>query len=222
MPATEQTVRICFVGDSYIAGTGDADCLGWVARVCRGAWVRGDRVSFYNLGVRGDTSELIAARWRSECWSRLPEVAPGRVVFSFGINDVAERVGAGLRVQPERSLSVAEAMIREVSRLWPTLWIGPPPANEAMSPMSPLPGLAYEFRNDRLLTLNRRYADLAHRLEVPYLDIAKPLSSNARYMQSLVEGDGMHCSGEGYGLIAELVDAWPEWRALLRPSRQML
>jgi acyl-CoA thioesterase I len=220
MAATQQTVRICFVGDSYVAGTGDADCLGWVGRVCRRAWRRGDAISFYNLGIRGDTTELVARRWHTECLARLPEGVPGGVVFSFGINDVAERIGVGLRVAPERSVEVAETMLSEAARLWPTIWIGPPPANEAMSPMSPLPGVAYDFRNERLMVLNRSYVQLAARLGVPYLDIASRLSDDARYRQSLLDGDLMHCSGDGYGLIADLVDAWPAWRGLLRTAPQ--
>jgi lysophospholipase L1-like esterase len=87
-----------------------------------------------------------------------------------------------------------------------------------MSPMSPLPGVAYDFRNERLLALNRSYAELADRLSVPYLDITSRLSADARYAQSLLDGDGMHCSSEGYRLIADLVDEWPLWRALLRAS----
>ena len=34
-------LRICFVGDSFVAGTGDETALGWVGRVTATAWHRG-------------------------------------------------------------------------------------------------------------------------------------------------------------------------------------
>jgi lysophospholipase L1-like esterase len=215
MDEPRQAIRVCFVGDSYVAGTGDAECLGWVGRVCRAAWARGEDISFYNLGVRGDTSELVSRRWRSECEARLPPEAPGRLVFSFGVNDIAERVGQGLRMPHARSVAIARDILRAAAAWRPTVWIGPTPANEAMSPMSPLPGVSYDFRNDRLLALNDAYAGAAREIGVPYLDLAAPLTASPLYRRSLVAGDRMHCDAAGYRLIAEMVDAWPPWRALL-------
>jgi lysophospholipase L1-like esterase len=215
MDAPPQTLRVCFVGDSYVAGTGDATCVGWVGHVCKAAWSRGEQISFYNLGVRGDTTEMVAARWRSECEARLPSEVPGRLVFSFGINDISMRVGQGLRVEHKRSVEVARSMLEPAARWQPTIWIGPTPANEAMSPMSPMPGVFYDFRNDRLLGLNQAYATVARDIGVPYLDLATPLTGNPAYQKSLVEGDRMHCDAMGYKLIAHLVDAWGPWRKLL-------
>jgi lysophospholipase L1-like esterase len=207
--------RICFVGDSYVAGTGDPTCLGWVGRACASAWKRGSGISFYNLGVRGDTAPMIAARWRRECEARLPADAPGRLVFMFGINDISERLGAGIRVPFEESVATAREIVREARDWHPTLWIGPPPANERMSPMSPMPGVAYDFRNDRLLALNDAFAGEARELDVPYLDVATTLSHDPTYQQSLLDGDRMHCGAEGYGRIGAMVDSWPAWRRLV-------
>lgn len=27
-------MRICFIGDSFVNGTGDPECLGWAGRIC--------------------------------------------------------------------------------------------------------------------------------------------------------------------------------------------
>ncbi len=207
--------RVCFVGDSYVAGTGDPAGLGWVGRLCAAAWRRGNDLSFYNLGIRGETSVMLAARWKHECALRLPDDSPGRLVFMFGINDISERLGVGLRVELEASIAAARTMLHDAARWLPTIWIGPAPANEEMSPMSPMPGVAYDFRNDRLLALNAAYESIARELGIPYLDIANPLTANADYRRSQVEGDKMHCSGEGYAMIADLVDRWPAWHRLL-------
>ena len=119
-----RTVRICFIGDSFVQGTGDDACLGWTGRVCSQARRSGHDVTHYNLGVRRDTSEDIARRWRPEAYVRLPAEHPGRLVFSFGANDCAARAGAvGPRVAPARTLHVTEAILRDASGWLPTLMV---------------------------------------------------------------------------------------------------
>jgi lysophospholipase L1-like esterase len=210
--------RICFVGDSYVNGTGDAEALGWRGRVCRAAWDAGLPITHYDLGVRGDTSDMIAARWRAECAARLPGGVDGRLVFSFGLNDAAEVAGAGLRVAQGRSVANARAMVAEAKAWLPTLWIGPPPANEAMSPMTPTPGMTVSFAQARIDALNAAYAEVAAELDAPYLDLSTPLRGEPRYVASQSAGDGLHPSAEGYRMIADLVLRWPAWRAWMKPS----
>ena len=207
--------RICFVGDSYVNGTGDPEALGWRGRVCRAAWEAGRHVTHYDLGVRGDTSEMVAARWRAECAARLPADVDGRLIFSFGLNDTAEVSGAGLRVPYENSVANARAIVAEAKAWLPTLWIGPPPANEPMSPMSPTPGLTVSFSQARIDALNAAYARLAAELGVPYLDLCAPLRGEPRYVASQSDGDGLHPSAEGYRMIADLVLRWPALKAWL-------
>ena len=59
-------MRICFVGDSFVNGTGDPECLGWPGRICAAARRAGHDVTYYNLGVRRDTSGDVQARWELE------------------------------------------------------------------------------------------------------------------------------------------------------------
>ena len=80
-------LRIAFLGDSMTTGAGDPTMLGWVGRVCAGAWGRGHDVTAYNLGIRRDTSADIHARWREEVAARLPPEHPRALVFCFGVND---------------------------------------------------------------------------------------------------------------------------------------
>ena len=80
-------MRICFLGDSFVNGTGDDDCLGWTGRICSSARRSGRDVTHYNLGVRRDTSADILARWRQEAERRLSPDLGGRLVFAFGGND---------------------------------------------------------------------------------------------------------------------------------------
>ncbi|BAU41680.1 hypothetical protein [Leptolyngbya sp. O-77] len=70
-------LRICFVGDSFINGTGDSTLLGWTGRVCQFASQRGVPLTYYNLGVRRETSADIGVRWQFEVMARLPEGCDG-------------------------------------------------------------------------------------------------------------------------------------------------
>ncbi len=201
------TLRICFVGDSITNGTIDDDCLGWPGRLCRAERAGGHDVTLYNLGVRAETSKLIAGRWRAECEPRLPEAYAGALVFAFGANDVVEDPGSGVRVPAPESVETARAMIGEARAWKPTLWVGPAPADMAQQPFSPGPGISYSFSNDRLAALNQEYRALAAELEVPYLDLYAPLSQDEVWAGALVVGDGIHPSGDGYARIAAHVGA---------------
>ncbi len=83
-----EDIRICFVGDSYVQGTGDPEYLGWAGRLCVNARRAGHNLTGYNLGVRRETSADIARRWLGECAPRLPAATDNYVLFSFGLNDV--------------------------------------------------------------------------------------------------------------------------------------
>jgi hypothetical protein len=58
LKSLHQEVRICFVGESFVNGTGDPECLGWTGRICVGANKKGYDITYYNLGVRRETSVI--------------------------------------------------------------------------------------------------------------------------------------------------------------------
>lgn len=206
-------LRICFVGDSITNGTLDAEFLGWPGRLCRAERARGHDLTLYNLGVRADTSALIAARWEGECRARLPDHTPGALVFAFGVNDMAEEPGSGLRVPGDRSLAVARSIIQRAAAWKPTLWIGPAPVDMAKQPLIPGPGVVYDFDNGRIGELSVAYGRLAQDLGVPYLDMFTPLSDCALWADAIAAGDGVHADAAGYAEMARRVADWPPWRA---------
>lgn len=197
-------MRICFVGDSFVSGTGDPDCLGWAGRVCAAARHSGRDVTYYNLGVRRETSADVAARWEQEVARRLPpdhpEYDPG-VVFSFGVND-ATAEGSGTRISPHRSLENLRAILVTARRRYPLLFVGPPP-------------VASGAQNQRIAALSTDYAGVCAELGVPYLAAFPPLSASATWMREVVAGDGSHPGAGGYAELANLVSAWDQWKAWL-------
>ena len=196
-------MRICFLGDSFVNGTGDPDCLGWVGRVCAAARHQGVDLTAYNLGIRREMSAELAARWQGEVALRLPPDVDGRLVFSFGVNDTTLEEGEARqpRVAPAESLTNARSIL-VAARRRPILLVGPPP-------------VAQFPRNRPIARLSAALAELCDELAVPYLDTYTPLSSSPVWMSEVALGDGSHPGAGGYAILASLVQRWVAWRAWL-------
>jgi acyl-CoA thioesterase-1 len=207
------TIRICFVGDSLVLGTNDDTYLGWPGRLCREARAAGHNVSLYNLGIRAETSEQIAPRWRAEATPRIPDAYPGALVFSFGANDCAEIVGQGRRVTLEKSVAVARTMMAEARDWKPTLWVGPPPVDDGRQPFHASEDVVYHFASERVAELNQAYATLAGELGIPYLDMYARLSEDPAWPGMYEDADGVHPIAAGYEVMAEHIAAWDAWQA---------
>ena len=210
--------RIGFVGDSITHGTGDETLLGWPLRLGQAEAARGHDVTVYNLGIRADTSALVAARWEAECRARLKPAFNCATVFAVGINDSADETSAaqtGRRVALDRSLDIIGGMLTGARAFGPVLWVGPTPVVEAMMPLARLPGIVYDFRNATIAEYSRAYAALAARLGVPYLDLFTVLGGDPAWEASLRKSDGLHPNSAGYEMMAARVGGWAAWRALL-------
>lgn len=189
--------RICFVGDSFVQGTGDAAGGGWVRRVTAAAVAAGYDITAYNLGVRRDTSADIAARWQAECDARLRAECSPYLVFSFGANDMTAD-GTSLRVPMPASLENFRSILTEARARCPVLVIGPLPVGEPA-------------QNTRIIALCATYALLAAELDVPYLPLAGSLVNDPAWTRAVAAGDGTHPDGSGYALVAERVLQWQAW-----------
>ncbi|MEK9671195.1 MAG: GDSL-type esterase/lipase family protein [Rhodospirillaceae bacterium] len=206
-------IRICFIGDSLVLGTGDGAQLGWPGRLARREVQAGHDVTTYNLGIRADTSEMVLARWRAEAGARLPAIHPGALVFSFGINDTAVENGRATRVAFDQSLENARAMITDAKSWLPTLWIGPTPVDETQQPFQAGPAAPeHDFRNARVVQMSDAFAEIADDLGVPYLDLFTPLSGDAGWADCFKSGDGVHPTDNGYAMEAERIAGWSAWR----------
>jgi len=189
-------IRICFVGDSFVNGTGDETALGWAGRLCAEAARRGQPVTYYNLGVRKNTSREILRRWASECAARLPDSCDARLVFSCGVNDTAIESGAP-RVPLTESVANVAAMLRDASR-YRTILVGPPPVDEAI-------------QNQRIEALSQAYSREAARAGIPYVELFGPLANDHAYMKEISAGDGAHPRSPGYARIAGIIALSPGW-----------
>ncbi len=190
-------MRICFVGDSLVNGTNDPRCLGWAGRAASAAMEAGISLTYYNLGVRGDTSRKINARIGRELAARLVPGVPGRVVLSFGAADAfVEKTGPRLTV--EESVDFLWRIVSETARKWPVIMAGPPPS-------------ADPARNAGIALLAGAFEDACEAMGAPYLDFFTPLAANQDYMDEIARGDGIHPGAIGYDIMAELFMGWQAW-----------
>lgn len=190
----EMDVRICFIGDSFVNGTGDETTLGWAGRLCAAA-VGGVSVTCYNLGVRRDTSADILRRWEAECPHRLPACCDGRVVVSCGVNDTAMEDGR-TRVDFDDSCANIRAILDD--GVYPSILVGPPP-------------VADDAHNARIRRLSDAFSDIAASLGVGYVALFGRLLDDTVYMSECAAYDGAHPRSAGYERIAALIRSDPDW-----------
>ncbi|MEH1836744.1 MAG: GDSL-type esterase/lipase family protein [Nostoc sp.] len=193
-------VRICFVGDSFVNGTGDPECLGWTGRICANANKRGYDITYYNLGIRRDTSIDIANRWLQEVSLRLPKEYDGRVVFSFGLNDTRVE-NAKTRVNLADSLKNAHEILSKAQQFYPILMIGPAPYAEPED----------HERRQRNADLTQHLTLICKELNVPYLDVFPILEKSNIWIDEARANDGAHPRAAGYAEFAQLVESWDAW-----------
>jgi lysophospholipase L1-like esterase len=192
-------VRVCFLGDSLVAGVGDPEHLGWAGRLAARTHHGGWPLTTYNLGVRRDTTADVLRRGPAECGARLPPGCDPGVVVSMGVNDTTLE-GGRPRVAPPYSAANLDMLLRHCrDARWPVLVCGPPPVDD-------------ELQNDRIAGLDGLFASLCQRRGVSYVSVLPALRQDPTWRREVFEGDGAHPGAEGYDLLADLVlPAWDTW-----------
>ncbi|NQV10497.1 MAG: arylesterase [Cyanobacteria bacterium] len=200
--------KLVVLGDSSAYGWGDPDEGGWCERLRRHWMQLPAGPVIYNLGVRGDGLERLAARLPSEvgCRGELRRQLPQGILINIGFNDSA-RVGrpdGRHQLAPEAFLFGLQQLLRQAKAQAPVLVIGLSPVDGAVMPYAGC--LWYE-----LATL-RRYERLLEEAcleeDVPFLPLLEPLLSDSHWLR-LIDGDGVHLNGTGHQLIFEQVRQWP-------------
>jgi lysophospholipase L1-like esterase len=189
-------MHVCFLGESFVNGTGDRDCLGWAGRICQAACQDGSDLTYYNLGIRRETSTELAERWLPEVQRRLPDDCDGRVVFSFGVNDTT--IAQSRRVQLSDSLKNLHQILSVARSLFPVLMIGPPPISDIQ-------------QNLRIAELSKQMAIVSQNLGVPYLEIFSQLKESQIWTREVAENDGAHPREAGYAEFTAIVQKWNAW-----------
>ena len=195
---TEHTERrVCVVGDALVAGVGDPKALGWTGRVA----ARTPGGALFPLGVPGEATPGLLARWEAETSRRFADGADNRLVVGLGRGDLADGVSLA-----RSRLNLANVLDDAASRDIGALAVGPAPSADSSS-------------NDKVAELADAFADVCQRRGVPYVDCFGPLESHEQWYADLAAGDGEHPGQAGYGLLAWLVlhGGWYSWLGLPQP-----
>lgn len=189
-------LRVCFLGDSFVAGVGDPEHRGWVGRLCARSAAAGRPLTAYNLGVRRETTADVLDRGAAECRTRLAAGDDRRIVVSTGVNDAMDEDGSP-RLTVDASLAALAGLLGGAADAgWPVLVVGPPPIADA-------------GHNRRIAELDSRFGELCAATGVPYVAVLDALAGNATWRREVAAGDGAHPGAAGYQRYADLV--WPAW-----------
>lgn len=188
-------IRICFIGDSFVNGTGDEKMLGWAGRVCTKARQHGHDITYYNLGIRRNTSTDILQRWSEVSLRQQPD-CDNRIVLSCGVNDTTIENGA-LRVDFETSLQNMRDLFARIQSS-PGLVVGPPPVDD-------------DQQNQRIQTLSSVMQTEAEKAGLPFIPLFNHLIEYSTYLAEIAQNDGAHPRSTGYDKMTRLILDSGKW-----------
>jgi acyl-CoA thioesterase I len=183
---------VLFFGDSFVAGAGDEEALGWVGRVAASAWEADLPLTSYNLGVRGENSADVGKRLSAEAPARLIPAADNRIVIAVGANDVdADESERPLTEQ--QSVDNLSSILDDADRLQASVMvIGPGPARD-------------QGHDEASRSLSRAFASLCERRGVPYIDLLDALLADDAWNAGAERRDGTHSDAGGYASYARIL-----------------
>lgn len=200
--------KLVVLGDSGVYGWGDADQGGWCERLRRHWMATPSGPVVYNLGVRGDGLERLAARLGAEvsCRGELRRQLPQGILLGIGLNDSCRigRPDGRHPLDPEAFLFGLQQLLPLALSLAPTFVLGLTPVDEAMMPFAEV--LWYDNASVR------RYESLLEEAcleaDVPFLPLLESFLADPHWLRCL-GGDGLHLNEEGHALVFERLRQWP-------------
>lgn len=185
-----------FFGDSVTLGVNDAPAGGWVSRLAGKAAQAGLSVppdTFYNMGVRRNSSRMILDRFEAEFKARAMEGVPSYLLFCFGTVDMAAPKGFPNIPVGESSANARDILLK-AKTFGATALVSAPP-------------VADKEHCQRLDALCTAYAAICSAVDVPFVDIFHPLLKSG-YVNDLA--DGVHPGPAGNDMIASALLQAPE------------
>ena len=200
--------KLVALGDSGVYGWGDPLEGGWCERLRR-HWMElpGGPV-LYNLGVRGDGLERLAARLAGEvgCRGELRRQQPQGILLGIGLNDTARvgRADGRPQLEAEGFLFGLQQLLQQARSIAPVHVIGLTPVDEAAMPYAEV--LWYSLADIR------RYEGLLEEAcleaDVPFLPLLEQLLADPDWPRWL-GSDGLHLNSEGHHQVYQRVRSWP-------------
>jgi len=206
-------MRVLVFGDSITQGFWDIDG-GWVSRIRKHydqQMIDGtdnDPPTIFNLGVSGDSSDDVLARFERETKSRAKEELA--FVIAVGVND--SRTKAGVNYSDINRYKQNLNQILKVAKQYSDkiLFVGLTPCVEERS--NPVSWGDTGYTNNLIKEFDDTLRGFCKENRVPFVEVLEPFA-NAETDKDLLP-DGLHPNDEGHQLITELV--LPKVEELLR------
>jgi lysophospholipase L1-like esterase len=156
-------------------------------------------LTVYNLGIGGDTSAGVLARWRDEVARRRNPEVDNLLVASFGINDARD----GIEWPAAKTLANLDRFIQETT-------------DDGFAPLivGPIP-TAQPRESERIGALSHAMGTACERVRIAFIELHGGLRESPALIDSMAAGDGYHPGPSGYDEIARAVqeNGWWEWLA---------
>ncbi|MGD1852177.1 MAG: GDSL-type esterase/lipase family protein [Cyanophyceae cyanobacterium] len=209
-PKVNQPLKIIAIGDSIVYGYGDISGGGWVERLRR-QWMHPNSSGnvLYNLGVRGDKVDQVAARLEMEFRGRgeLRNQAPDRLILSVGTNDsprVGRAQGKPMTLPCEFQGAMA-SLLETASRLCPVYFVGMVPVVPTQMPF--MDCLYYSHADQ--FAYKEITRELCAQRHIPYLDVFDLwMGRGAHWLEHRMGPDGLHPNDAGYESLWQDVNGW--------------
>lgn len=199
--------KLAVVGDSGVFGWGDVEEGGWCERLRRHWMALPGGPVLYNLGVRGDGLERVAARVCAEVGVRgeLRRQSPQGILLAVGLNDTARigRPDGRPQLAPEAFLFGVHQLLKEVQHLAPVFVLGLTPVLEEAMPFADLLwySTADVHRYEGLLE------EACMEANVPFLPVLASFLEQPGWQDWFI-ADGLHCNSAGHAFLYQRVKGW--------------
>ncbi|HEX7633524.1 MAG TPA: SGNH/GDSL hydrolase family protein [Candidatus Saccharimonadales bacterium] len=205
-------MRVLIFGDSITQGFWDIDG-GWVSRIRKYYDQKAvdtddyDQPTIFNLGVSGDSSDNVLARFENETKVRATEELA--FVISIGVNDARTKAGTPYSDTERYKQNLGEIVKLAKQYSSKMLFVGLTPCVEERS--NPVSWGDTGYTNGRIKEFNDALEQFCEENHVPFVEVFEPFSKAEAEAELLP--DSLHPNDKGHQLLADL--AMPKLQELL-------
>lgn len=197
-------MRVLVFGDSITQGFWDTDG-GWVAHIRKQydqQMIDGtdnDPPTIFNLGVSGDSSDDILARFDNEAKVRAREELA--FVIAVGVNDSRTKAGENYSDTNRYTQNLSEILKLAKQYSGKVLFVGLTPCVEERS--NPVSWGDTGYTNDRIKEFDNALQEFCQENRVPFVEVFEPFAKAEAETELLP--DSLHPNDKGHQLIADLI-----------------
>jgi lysophospholipase L1-like esterase len=191
-------------GDSITQGLCDTEG-GWVERLRKA----NNSTTFFNLGIAGDSSNDVLARFDNETAARVDTEEQTAFIFAVGFNDSRTKSGLSFSNPENYERNLAETLKRAKKYSDKILFVGLTPCVETRS--NPVSWSNSGYTNARVKQFDNTLREFCEQNGVNYVELLTSFQE-AQNKTDLLP-DGIHPNNQGHQIIADLVA--PELQKLL-------